>query len=108
MQSELEPGETILHETPANLVIVVSAVRGRLALTNRRLVFEPRRVTSSQRVIVLPVEEISSAERVFVRGMFGGRFVRALDVGRRNGDPMRFFVRRPMRWCKALAPFIQI
>lgn len=104
MQSALEPGETILHETRANLGRGLTARQGRLALTDRRLIFEPLHTTSSQEVIAIPVEELASAERIWLPGPFGLRVVRALAVGQRNGDRMTFMVRGPGHWRDALAP----
>lgn len=103
MQSALQPGETILRETRANLGRGLTARQGRLTLTDQRLVFEPLRVTSTQQVIQIPVEEIASADRVWLPGPFGRNVVRALELVRRNGDRMTFMVRRPVRWREALA-----
>ena len=106
MQSQLEPGETILHETRANLGRGLAARQGRLTLTDHRLVFEPLQIGSPQQVIEIPVQEIASAQRIWLPGPLGRRLVRALEVNRRNGDRLVFMVRRPMRWHKELAPHI--
>jgi hypothetical protein len=107
VQSALQPGETLVHETRANLGRGLTAQQGRLTLTDRRLVFEPLHLASTQQIIVIPVEEIASAERIWLPGPFGLRVVRALQVLRSNGDRMTFMVQRPARWSQTLAPRIR-
>lgn len=108
MQSALQSDERILYETRANYGRGLTAPSGRLTLTNRRLVFEPSHIESTQQIIQIPVGEVTSAERVWLPGAFGRNIVRALRVGRTNGDQLTFLVNRPMRWRKAIAPYIQV
>lgn len=103
MQSALQPGETILHETRASYGRGLTAPMGRLTLTNRRLVFEPKTIESAQQIIQIPVEELVCAERVWLPGLFGRNVVRSLRVTRTNGDRLTFMVNRPMRWRRAIA-----
>lgn len=107
MQSALQPGETIVHETRASYGRGLTAPMGRLTLTNLRLVFEPTHIESIQQIIQIPVEDLVAAERIWLPGMFGLNVIRSLRVRRTNRDQLTFMVTFPMRWCRAIAPYIQ-
>ncbi|MCL2418446.1 MAG: hypothetical protein FWD04_04080 [Conexibacteraceae bacterium] len=101
MQVPLSPDEAVLRETGANVGRGWSAVRGTLRLTSRRLVFVARDVPDY--TIEIPLEEISVAARVYLRGPLGLNNVRSLQLNLRDGTVSTFMVTRPMRWVAALA-----
>jgi hypothetical protein len=102
VKAALQPDETILHETGANIGRAPASVRGTLTLTDQRLVFEPKEIRSANDGITIRVQDIGSAARVYLPGPFGRNNVRSLQVTHRNGVVETFMVTRPMRWVKAL------
>ena len=60
MKTPLESGETLLREGRANLQRGIETVGGSLALTNRRLVFEPHALNVQTQVLVVPLATIAS------------------------------------------------
>lgn len=62
MKTPLAPGETLIREGGANLQRGVETVGGHLALTDRRLVFEPHAFNVQSAVESVPLARVTSTE----------------------------------------------
>ncbi|MGP3915693.1 hypothetical protein [Nonomuraea sp. 10N515B] len=92
------PGETVVHKGVANLWAGPEAVGGRLWLTSRSLVFRSHAVNAQRGVWAWPIEEIVSTAPVNTLGIVPN----GLAVMLRNGDRVRFVVRKRRAWIQVI------
>ncbi|TMR22797.1 hypothetical protein ETD86_10230 [Nonomuraea turkmeniaca] len=92
------PGESVLHKGVANLWAGPEAVGGRLWLTSRVLVFRSHAVNVQTGVWAWPLEEIVSTAPVNTLGIVPN----GLEVVLRNGERVRFVVRKRRAWMQAI------
>ena len=93
-EPQLESGETVLHEGPANRMARFEAVGGWLTLTNRRLTFRPHAVNVQKAPLDLPLEEISDVRPRRTLWLVPN----GLLVQRAGGTEERFVVHARREW----------
>ncbi|MGP3961473.1 hypothetical protein ACTWPT_36300 [Nonomuraea sp. 3N208] len=91
-------GETVVHKGVANLWAGPEAVGGRLWLTSRSLVFRSHAVNVQRGVWAWPLEEIVSTAPVNTLGIVPN----GMEVVLRNGERVRFVVRKRRVWMQAI------
>jgi hypothetical protein len=105
MNTELQPGESVIHESRANMQRKAEQVAGRLTLTDRRLVFEPRGLNLHKEVDVFPRDAVVAVTGQWTK-FFG--FIplapRTLVVTLANARELHFIVPRRDAWVAVLAP----
>lgn len=98
IQFELEVGEEVVFQTPANHNKGMEAVGGLLLLTNKRLVFKSHKVNIQNHELSLSRSEILSSYRFKSFGMVNN----GLKVTLRNGTEEKFVVQQAEVWVEQL------
>ncbi|MDB4958932.1 MAG: hypothetical protein JWO36_6501 [Myxococcales bacterium] len=91
---ELGPGETVLHEGPANHWKGIEAVGGRLVLTNHKLRFSSHKMNVANHEQAVALDQIASIEP----GRTMGVIPNAIVVHLRDGNTERFVVGGRASW----------
>lgn len=98
IQFELEVGEEVVFQTPANHNKGLEAVGGQLLLTNQRLVFKSHKVNIQNHELSLNRGEIIGASRFKSFGMVNN----GLKVILSNGSEEKFVVQQAEVWVAKL------
>jgi hypothetical protein len=93
-QPNLEEGEKVLKEGPANHFMGFEGVGGRLFLTDRRLLFKSHRWNFQVHELSVPLAEVAGAKAVMTAGILPN----GLKVSRADGTTDRFVVEGRGEW----------
>ncbi|MBS1643506.1 MAG: hypothetical protein JST36_00575 [Bacteroidetes bacterium] len=99
IQFELEIGESVVFQSPANHNKGLEAVGGQLLLTNHRLVFKSHKVNIQNHELIIPLAEIAQVSRFKSLGIVNN----GLEVTLRNGTNERFIVQQAESWIEKLS-----
>jgi hypothetical protein len=97
--AELDPGEIVRHEGPANHFTPGDSAGGRLYLTDHRLYFKSHGFNLKDHTLSLPLDDIAGARA----GRTMGVIPNGLLVERRDGRTERFVVGGRAAWMAALS-----
>ena len=103
LETPLHPGETVVKEGRANLQRGAESVGGKLALTERRLIFESHEFNVQSGPDEIPLSEIVGVEKVWTK--FLGALPLApnsLAVRTREGAEHRLVLSRRGAWREAI------
>ena len=92
--TDLDSGEALLHQGPANHFVGSEAVGGSLMLTSKRLRFRSHKINVQNHDQSLPIERIASIEPVKTLGLIPNGVV----VHLRDGTKERFVVGNRSIW----------
>jgi hypothetical protein len=95
---DLEPGERLLKEGPANHFVGVEAVGGWLYLTNRRLHFRSHASNVQVHEWGMPLEQLGAVEPARTAGIVPN----GLKVTTRSGDVERLVVNARAEWVRVI------
>lgn len=94
IQFELEVGETVVFQSPANHNKGIEAVGGQLLLTNLRLVFKSHKLNIQRHELAIPLSEIAQVSRFKSLGIVNN----GLEITLRNETHERFIVQQAEAW----------
>ena len=97
--AELEPGELIRHEGPANHFTRGDSTGGRLYLTDRRLYFKSHGFNLKDHELTVPLADVAAARATRTLGIIPN----GLLIERRDGQRERFVVSGRAAWVAALS-----
>ena len=95
---ELEPGDRVVREGPANMWRGWESVGGRLWLTERRLVFRSHAIAVQGGETAWPLEQIVRAEPAMTMWIVPN----GLSCVLRDGKDLRFVVTGRAEWARAI------
>lgn len=94
----VDPGETLVKEAGANRILSGEGVGGKLALTDKRLVFKSHKLNIQVHQFSVPLNEIQSV----AAGKTGGFLKNVLMVCLNDGSRNKFIVFEPDEWVSAI------
>jgi GRAM domain len=105
MRTDLQPGETVIKESRANLQRGTQAVGGHLVLTNQRLVFEDHRFNVQRAPAEFALADVVSVRSVWTKVLNVFPLApNSIAVTVRDGRELRFAVPKRNEWREALTP----
>ena len=95
---ELEPGETLVHETLANHFKGMEGVGGNLYLTDKRLVFKSHKLNIQNHELSMPLSSITRIERSKTLGILNN----GLLIQQNEYKPEKFVVQGGSEWIQKI------
>ncbi|HED36955.1 MAG TPA: hypothetical protein ENI76_01710 [Ignavibacteria bacterium] len=94
IQIELQEGENILKEGPANHKVKYESVGGKLFLTTKRLVFKSHKINIQKHIFELELNKINDCNKYKTMGIIPN----GLKISTNNNITEKFVVNRPNEW----------
>ena len=103
MQTQLQPGETMIREAAANLQRGLETVGGRLCLTTQRLVFESHGFNVQTGVTAVPLKQVRDARKCWTKFLgFLPLLPNSIAVTLADGTELRIVIFRRAEWIEAI------
>lgn len=96
---EMEAGESILFETPANHFKGIEGVGGKLYLTSRRLIFKSHKLNFQNHQLDILLPDIQAFDRYRTLGIINN----GLRVKNDQGVVEKFVVHQPEKWVQLIS-----